>query len=452
MGSFLKKYSFNKYKTIFKKNENIKEKTNLLISTKNNNFFSKIKNDIDNIVNGVFLTRDLVSEPPNYLNPQMFVNEIKKLSKLGLKVEVFDHSKMKKIGMNALLGVAQGSKNLPYFVTIKWKPTNFKNKKPLSFIGKGVCFDTGGISLKPAKFMEDMKYDMAGAGAVVGLMKTLALRKSKSYVIGTVALVENMPGGSAQRPGDIVKSYSGKTIEVLNTDAEGRLIHQTLDSQLLSKDEINVVDLGCGHAYLTFAVQEFLKDKHSKVSILGVDERQDSKEHNEKVAAKLKIEAKFIAAKIADTPDQKVDVAIALHACDTATDDAIYWAVRNDAKVIMAAPCCMHDLQTQIKDSPEPWELLTKYGLVKERLVDLITDSLRAQILKLLGFRVDIVEFIGGEHTARNILIRAVRTGAAPSDLDKQRFQQMLNDWQIKPYLAQLLADELKAAAQISRP
>ncbi|NCU74974.1 MAG: leucyl aminopeptidase, partial [Candidatus Fonsibacter ubiquis] len=208
LGSFLKKYSFTKYKTIFKKNENINEKINLLISTKNKNFFSKIKNDINNIVSGVFLTRDLVSEPPNYLNPQMFVNEIKKLSKLGLKVEVFDHSKMKKIGMNALLGVAQGSKNLPYF----------------SFIGKGVCFDTGGISLKPAKFMEDMKYDMAGAGAVVGLMKTLALRKSKSYVIGTVALVENMPGGSAQRPGDIVKSYSGKTIEVLNTDAEGRLI------------------------------------------------------------------------------------------------------------------------------------------------------------------------------------------------------------------------------------
>ncbi len=230
-----------------------------------------------------------------------------------------------------------------------------------------------------------------------------------------------------------------------------RLINQTLDSQLLPKDEINVVDLGCGHAYLTFAVQEFLTDKYSKVLILGVDERQDSKQHNEKVAAKLKVDAKFIAAKIADTPDQKVDIAIALHACDTATDDAIYWAVKNDAKVIMAAPCCMHELQTQIKDSPEPWELLTKYGLVKERLVDLITDSLRAQILKLLGFRVDIVEFIGGEHTARNILIRAVKTGALPTDLDKQRYQQMINDWQIKPYLAQLLADELKAAAQISR-
>ncbi|CAO6126907.1 PepB Leucyl aminopeptidase [Candidatus Pelagibacterales bacterium] len=224
LGCFLKKYSFTKYKTIFKKNENAKEIINLLITSSNKNFFIKIKNNIENIVNGVFLTRDLVSEPPNYLNPEKFVSEIKKLSKLGLKVDVFDYSKMKKIGMNALLGVAQGSKNLPYFVTITWKPNNSKNKKPLSFIGKGVCFDTGGISLKPAKFMEDMKYDMAGAGTVVGLMKTLALRKSKSYVVGAVALVENMPGGSAQRPGDIVKSYSGKTIEVLNTDAEGRLI------------------------------------------------------------------------------------------------------------------------------------------------------------------------------------------------------------------------------------
>jgi leucyl aminopeptidase len=224
LGCFLKKYYFTKYKTIFKKNEKIKEKINLLITSSNKNFFIKIKNDIENIVNGVFLTRDLVSEPPNYLNPEKFVSEIKKLSKLGLKVDIFDYSKMKKIGMNALLGVAQGSKNLPYFVTITWKPNNSKNKKPISFIGKGVCFDTGGISLKPAKFMEDMKYDMAGAGTVVGLMKTLALRKSKSYVIGAVALVENMPGGSAQRPGDIVKSYSGKTIEVLNTDAEGRLI------------------------------------------------------------------------------------------------------------------------------------------------------------------------------------------------------------------------------------
>jgi len=228
-----------------------------------------------------------------------------------------------------------------------------------------------------------------------------------------------------------------------------RLISQTLDSDLLKQDEISVVDLGCGHAYLTFSVGEFLKDKYKKVSILGVDERDESKEHNEKVALKLKVEANFIAAKIADTPSQSVDIAIALHACDTATDDAIYWAVKNNAKVIMAAPCCMHDLQTQVTQAPEPWGLLTKYGLVSERLIDLITDSLRAQILKLLGYRVDIVEFIGGEHTARNILIRAVKTNQSASDIDKDRYQQMLTQWQIKPYLAKLLDSELKASAGI---
>jgi len=228
-----------------------------------------------------------------------------------------------------------------------------------------------------------------------------------------------------------------------------RLISQTLDAELLKQDEISVVDLGCGHAYLTFAVGEFLKDKYKKVSILGVDERDESKVHNEKAALKLKVEAKFIAAKISDTPNQVVDIAIALHACDTATDDAIYWAVKNNAQVIMAAPCCMHELQTQIKEAPEPWALLTKNGLVKERLVDLITDSLRAQILKLLGYRVDIVEFIGGEHTARNILIRAVKTNQSFSDIDKDRYQQILSQWQIKPYLAKLLAAELKASAGV---
>ena len=228
-----------------------------------------------------------------------------------------------------------------------------------------------------------------------------------------------------------------------------RLISQTLATDLTNQDQLSVVDLGCGHAYLTFAVQELLKDKYQKVSILGVDERADSKEHNEKIAGKLRVEAKFIAAKIADTPNQTVDIAIALHACDTATDDALYWAVKNNAKVIMAAPCCMHELQTQIKEAPEPWGLLTKYGLVKERLVDLITDSLRAQVLKLLGYRVDIVEFIGGEHTARNILIRAVKTDAQTNSIEKLRYEQLLTQWQIKPYLSTLLKDELKASAQI---
>jgi SAM-dependent methyltransferase len=228
-----------------------------------------------------------------------------------------------------------------------------------------------------------------------------------------------------------------------------RLMSQLTDGQISDQKDISIVDLGCGHAYLTFAVQEFLKDKYQNVSILGVDERLDSKEHNEKVATKLKVKANFVAAKIADIPNQQVDIAIALHACDTATDDAISWAVKNNSKIIMAAPCCMHQLQTQVKQSPEPWGLLTKYGLVKERLVDLMTDSLRAQILKLLGYKVDIVEFIGGEHTARNLLIRAVKSDSSVSDIDRQRYIQMLEQWQVKPYLATLLEQELKAAAQI---
>ena len=229
-----------------------------------------------------------------------------------------------------------------------------------------------------------------------------------------------------------------------------RLLVPTIEGEIKVQDSLSVVDLGCGHAYLTFAVQEYFKSKYKTVSVLGVDERLDSKEHNERVAEKLKVNAKFLAAKIADTPAQKVDIAIALHACDTATDDAIAWAVSNEAKVIMVAPCCMHELQTQVKEAPEPWAMLTKYGLVKERLVDLITDSLRAQILKLLGYRVDIIEFIGGEHTARNIMIRAVKTGASVKAIDKERYEQMIKQWNVRPYLSKLLSEKLKAAAGIS--
>lgn len=228
-----------------------------------------------------------------------------------------------------------------------------------------------------------------------------------------------------------------------------RLMNQLIEGPLSQQKNLSIVDLGCGHAYLTFAVQEFLMGKGQKASILGVDERSDSIVHNQEIAKKLKVDAKFLATKIADTLNLEVDIAIALHACDTATDDAINWAVKNDAKIIMVAPCCMHQLQTQVKDSPEPWGLLTKYGLVKERLVDLITDSLRAQILKLLGYKVDIVEFIGGEHTARNLMIRAIKSDISPSQIDRDRYRQMLDQWQIMPYLANLLAQELKTSAKI---
>ena len=221
-GLNLKSYTFNKYKTINKNKLDNKIKI-LIISSYKKNIENNYKY-YNAIKEGVFLTRDLVSEPPNVLNPKKYTEEIKKLSKLGLKIEILNEKRLKKLGRNSLLGVGQGSANETFLVIIKWNGKKSNSEKPLAFVGKGVCFDTGGISLKPAKFMEEMKYDMGGSAVVVGLMKSLALRKAKVNAVGVVGLVENMPDGNAQRPGDIVKSYSGKTIEVLNTDAEGRLV------------------------------------------------------------------------------------------------------------------------------------------------------------------------------------------------------------------------------------
>ena len=221
-GFNLKSYTFNKYKTLNK--EKFNEKIIFKIISSYKEKIQKEYKYYDAIKEGVFLSRDLVSEPPNVLNPKKYTEEIKKLSKIGLKVEILNEAKLKKIGMNSLLGVGQGSENETFLVVIKWNGAKNNFGKPLAFVGKGVCFDTGGISLKPARFMEEMKYDMGGSAVVVGLMKSLALRKAKVNAVGVVGLVENMPDGNAQRPGDIVKSYSGKTIEVLNTDAEGRLV------------------------------------------------------------------------------------------------------------------------------------------------------------------------------------------------------------------------------------
>jgi len=217
-GIKLKSYEFNIYKS--KKN-----KKNISINVFGN------KNKVSNqsqlrfkaLEEGAFFARDLVSEPGNILHPDEYAKRINSLKKFGLKINIYDEKKLTKLGMNALLGVGQGSIRGSYLVTIEWNGVK-NNSKPLAFVGKGVCFDTGGISLKPAKFMEDMTYDMAGSATVVGLMKNLAIRKAKINAVGVVGLVENMPGGNAQRPGDIVKSYSGKTIEILNTDAEGRLV------------------------------------------------------------------------------------------------------------------------------------------------------------------------------------------------------------------------------------
>ena len=217
-GLKLKSYDFKKYKT--KKEKRL---INIHVFGKKNITSAKDRLKFQALEEGTFYARDLVSEPGNVLHPDEYAKRIKSLKKHGLKINIYDQKKLKKLGMNALLGVGQGSVKGSYLATIEWKGSK-NNSRPLAFIGKGVCFDTGGYSLKPAKFMEDMTYDMAGSAAVVGLMKNLALRKAKINAVGVVGLVENMVSGNAQRPGDIVKSYSGKTIEILNTDAEGRLV------------------------------------------------------------------------------------------------------------------------------------------------------------------------------------------------------------------------------------
>jgi leucyl aminopeptidase len=219
-GAQLKSYNFDIYKTSNNKNKKDKE---FILNVFQNKIEKNLQINLNALLEGTYFSRDLVSEPGNILTPDEYAKRLLKLKKHGLKITVYDEKKLKKLGMNALLGVGQGSVCGSYLVTIEWNGLK-NNSKPLAFIGKGVCFDTGGISLKPARFMEEMTYDMAGSAVVAGLMKNFALRKAKINAVGVVGLVENMPGGNAQRPGDIVKSYSGKTIEILNTDAEGRLV------------------------------------------------------------------------------------------------------------------------------------------------------------------------------------------------------------------------------------
>ena len=223
-GVRLRSYRFDKYRTKEKPEHkpSMKELTLLVDGPK---AAEKDFEPLDKIAEGVFFTRDLVSEPANVIYPETLAAEAKKLASLGVEVEVLDEKQMKTLGMNMLLGVAQGSRRPARLVIMQWKGNpRAKNKAPLAFLGKGVTFDTGGISIKPAGGMEDMKWDMGGAGVVIGLMKALAGRKARVNVVGIAGCVENMPDGNAQRPGDIVKSMSGQTVEVINTDAEGRLV------------------------------------------------------------------------------------------------------------------------------------------------------------------------------------------------------------------------------------
>jgi leucyl aminopeptidase len=223
LGVRLRAYSFDRYKTKRKEGEERPEKVEVHLACTNPAAAGKAWARVNASAEGVVLARDLINEPANVLYPGEFARRASALSRLGVTVEVLDVPAMKKLGMGALLGVGQGSAHESRLVIMRWNGGK-RGTDPLAFIGKGVCFDTGGISIKPAANMEDMKGDMAGAACVVGLMYALAARKAKVNAVGAIGLVENMPDGKAQRPGDIVKTMSGQTIEVINTDAEGRLV------------------------------------------------------------------------------------------------------------------------------------------------------------------------------------------------------------------------------------
>ena len=213
------------------------------------------------------------------------------------------------------------------------------------------------------------------------------------------------------------------------------------------KEKLSIVDLGCGHAYLTFATHQYLRKSGINAQVIGIDVRENSRDRNNAIAKKLGItdSIEFRAEEISETAIESADIAIALHACDTATDDAIAWGVQHGVQLLLIAPCCHHDLQVQIQDIPEPWPMLTRHGIMRERLGDLLTDSFRTQILKLLGYRVDAIEFVGGEHTPRNLMIRATKTGAKPEPIEIARYKEMLAQWNVNPALAQRLAKELGA-------
>lgn len=260
-GISLRSYQFDKYRTTVKKED--KPKFSEV------NIFSNIKKDtkalfdkLQKVADGVFLTRDVVTEPPNVLYPESYADIVKKeLTAVGATVKILGEKQLSKLGMGALLGVGQGSARESKVVVISYNGGK-KSDKPLAFVGKGVTFDTGGISIKPSNGMEDMKYDMGGSGVVVGLMKALAGRKAKVNAVGIIGLVENMPGSNAQRPSDVVTSMSGQTIEVLNTDAEGRLVLADILTYIQQKHNPQIiVDL----ATLTGAIVVALADQYAGI-------------------------------------------------------------------------------------------------------------------------------------------------------------------------------------------
>lgn len=248
--------------------------------------------------------------------------------------------------------------------------------------------------------------------------------------------------GIADEAGKLIPRQSDKFHQV---DDFLRIIDDILPG--LGSGPISIVDLGCGNAYLTFAVHRYLSKKGILVNVTGVDSRRDACERNSRIAddAGLSTSIKFETAKISDVPIRSTSLVIALHACDTATDDALIYAIRSQAKAILVSPCCHHDLNRQLSSPDSTWKMMFRHGITKERFADLLTDSLRAEILRLLGYRSEIIEFVSLDHTPRNLLIRAVQSDFAPTATDFANIDQQIARWSINPYLWRELSTEISA-------
>lgn len=258
--------------------------------------------------------------------------------------------------------------------------------------------------------------------------------------------------GISDQQGRLKPSRSDKFIQVQEFLKSIDFALQAIEKKTPEKKTISIADLGCGHAYLTFAAHIFVKESGFKPVTIGIDERVDSKERNQKIAIDLKIndEITFQAVQISNSSTFPVDIVIALHACDTASDDAISWAVKSNASVILVAPCCHHDLQKQMKKSPAPWEIATRYGILRERVGDIITDAIRAQVLRILGYKTEIIEFVAGDHTPRNLMIRSLWTEPVRNELARNalaneflELDSIIEQWKIHPKLLDLLQSEL---------
>lgn len=320
------------------------------------------------------------------------------------------------------------------------KNIGFDAEKILELLNSGyanvlVEFTTGSYSLRITKKGEALIHEAKGV-----FERSVSHDRTKERLLDASDpfLIEV---GISDHKGSIKPSMQDKYRQV---EEFLRILEPALPEK---KEKLSIVDLGCGHAYLTFATHQYLRKSGINAQVIGIDVRENSRDRNNAIAKKLGImdSIEFRAEEISETKIESADIAIALHACDTATDDAIAWGVQHGVQLLLIAPCCHHDLQVQIQDIPEPWPMLTRHGIMRERLGDLLTDSFRTQILKLLGYRVDAIEFVGGEHTPRNLMIRATKTGAKPEPIEIARYKEMLAQWNVNPALAQRLAKELGA-------